>query len=98
MAQYPPPTPGQPQYAPQPMPPAQYPPQGSPPPGYAQGTVHLPVPVHVRGQFLPPERRAVLRPGRVERARMPETPVHKHRHPQRGEDEVGTDAEGRDAG
>jgi len=52
----------------------------------------------VAEKLLQPEFRAVLGPGRVFRATMPETAVYKHDDAEPGEDEVGADpASGADA-
>ena len=49
---------------------------------------HQPVARLVRGEFLLPEGRVVLRLGSMERARVPETPVHEDGESVLGEDEV----------
>ena len=72
-----------------------------PPAGPAQRPVHPPVPRHVRGEFLAPERPVSLRLRPMPGTPMPETPVHKHRQPQLGKNKVRTNckprAEGRES-
>lgn len=49
-----------------------------PPPRLFQQPVHRPVPPLIPQNLLPPELRIILRPRRVDRTPMPETPVDKH--------------------
>jgi len=72
-------------------------PQAQHPPARAlQRPAHQPVAGDVGCQLPPPERRVVARLRRVERAAMPETTVHKDRHPQPGENKIRTNPKGRD--
>ena len=64
-----------------------------PPADLAQRPRHPPVPGLIACELRAPERRVALRLRGMARARVPETPVHEHRQPQLGEDEVGPDGE-----
>ena len=55
----------------------------------AQFPIHQTIPGLVPGEFLPPEVAIGDRLGRMERADMPEAPVHKHGHSLSAKDEVG---------
>lgn len=59
-----------------------------PPPRLPQEPAHLQVPLLVPLNLLPPERRIRPRLRPVDRAPMPETPIHKHRHPRRAKHKI----------